>query len=355
MMMSVSDYLLSVPPSGEDITGDIIPVADIDGRSAALRKEDYYYLRELWSVFRNESSGLTTKFSSYNFRSLISSTILYYLNQWKSDTSINEHTHMRAGLSSYSFTGDIQSSGYSNQFLNWMKKNNAIVTFDGSPVSPAPGKRIDADVVRYLYRFLAQDMFRQVRDISLGGTRAFTFTTEVKNFQYSYPKLDSKYNLEFVQMVGQVKGSGGYVNIDGISENGQQVGMHTLRRYSSSGGGYEYYNSVAFPSSTITADITFSAPVVEAYALMTINISGSINQGLQVLRPMTGSGENWSVDILKRSDYDLATSNLSVPALDEWVGTSASATYFNAKIEMVFARFANPYFALPSEWDWSPS
>ena len=353
MMTQISDYILAVPPSGEDITGNIIPVADIDGKDATLRKEDYYYLRELWSVYRNDNTAYTTAFSPYGIRSLIASSILYYLNLWKSDTYITSHTHMKVGLPSYSFTGNISSS-WSSQFYNWMKNNNAIVTFDGSPVSPVAKGDINADVARYAYRFLAQDMFRQVRDISLGGTRAFTFTTEVKNIPYSYPKLDSEDNLEFVQMVGQVKGSGGYVNTDGISWNGEQVGMHTVKRYNSSAGAYEYYNSVAFPSSTITADITFSAPVVDAYALMTIYIDGRINQGLQVLRHMTGSGVNWSVDILKRSDYDLVTSNLSVPALDEWVGTSASATYFNANIERVFARFANPYFALPSEWDWSP-
>ena len=357
MMTRISDYLLSAPPSDADITGNIIPVADIEGRDAALRKEDYYYLRELWSAFRNDGVAYTSAFTgNYSLRSLIASEILSYLNQWKSDTSINEHTHMRAGLASYSFTGSIESTVFQSlQFFNWMKDNDAVVKFDGSPVSPSAGKRIEADVVRHLYRFLAQDMFRQVRDISLGVTRAFTFTTEVKDIPYSYPTLDKEDNLEFVQMVGQVKGSGGYVNTDGISSNGQQVGMHTLKRHNSSAGAYEYYNSVAFPSSTITADITFSAPVVDAYALMTIYIEGRINQGLQVLRPMTGSGVNWSVDILKRSDYDLVTSNISVPALDEWIGTSATPTYFHAKIERVFARFASPYFALPSEWDWSPS
>ena len=70
---------------------------------------------------------------------------------------------------------------------------------------------------------------------------------------------------------------------------------------------------------------------------------------------MDGSGVNWSVDILKRSDYDIMTSSMSVPALDEWVGTSATPTSFRAEIDRVFARFANPYFALPPEWDWSPS
>ena len=296
-----------------------------------------------------------------SLRSLIADQILFDLNRWKSDTSINEHTHMRAGLASYSFTGSIESTGFQySQFFNWMKDNDAVVKFDGSPVSPSAGKRIEADVVRHLYRFWAQDMFRQVRDISLGGTRAFTFTTEVKDIPYSYPTLDKEDNLEFVQMVGQVKGSGGYVNTDGIISSGSQVGMHTLKRYNSSTRAYEYYNSVAFPSSTITADIAFSAPVVDAYALMTFYLriggaSQSTSQRLQVLRHMDGSGVNWSVEILKRSDYDLMTSNMSVPALDEWVGTSATPTSFSAEIERVFARFASPYFALPSEWDWSPS
>ena len=109
MMTRISDYLMSSPPSDADITGNIIPVADIEGRNAALRKEDYYYLRELWSVFRNNGVAYTAEFTdNSSLRNLIASYILPDLNQWKSDTYINEHTHMRAGLASYSFTGRIE-------------------------------------------------------------------------------------------------------------------------------------------------------------------------------------------------------------------------------------------------------
>lgn len=357
MMTSISDYLLSAPPSGEDITGDIIPVADVAGRSAALRKEDYYYLRELWSAFSNDGTGLTTQFSSYSFRSLISSTILYYLNQWKSDTQMQSHTHMKAGLSSYSFTGTLQSSPASSpwvqQFFNWMKENNAVVTFDDSPAAPVSYGKIDADVVRYLYKFLTQDMFRQVRDTSLGGTRAFTFTVEPKSIPYTCPKLDSDNNLVSESVEGQLTGSGGTVSANGAG-GGLHIGMHSLKKYFLSENKDKYYNSFAFPTSTVTADVTFSAPVVEAYAVITLslNVDGNVGQGLQLLRPMTGSGVNWSVDLLKRSDYDLVSTNLTVPALDEWVDTRAQVTYFTASIDRVFARFSSPYFALPPEWNW---
>ena len=358
MMTSISDYLMSAPPSDADITGNIIPVADIEGRNAALRKEDYYYLRELWSVFRNDGVADTAAFTgNSSLRSLIADKILHYLNQWKSDTSVNEHTYMRAGLASYSFTGSIEGTGsQSFQFYNWMKDNDAIVKFDGSPVSPSAGKIIDADVVRYLYRFLAQDMFRQVRHTSLGGTCAFTYTFEPKSIPYTYPELDRDDNLVSVSMEGQLTGTGGIVMAGGISSNGQQVGMHSLKKYFSDVSGYRYYNSVAFPTSTITADVTFSAPVVEAYAMIELGLGGhSFSQRLPLLRTMTGSGVNWSVDLVKRSDYDLVSSNLTVPTLDTWVETAAKVTYFNASVPMIFARISNPYFALPSEWDWSPS
>lgn len=356
MMTQISDYILAVPPSGEDITGNIIPVADIDGKDATLRKEDYYYLRELWSVYRNDNTAYTTAFPQYGIRGLIAGSILYYLNLWKSDTYMTSHTHMKVGLPSYSFTGNISSS-WSSQFYNWMKNNNAIVAFDGSPVSPVANGDINADVARYAYRFLTQDMFRNVRDTSYGGTRALTFTTETKSIPYSFVKLDSDDNIVSVSETGQIVGSGGYINANGISTNGRQIGMHSFRKYVSSESKYKYYNSVAFPTSTITADITFSAPVVEAYALMSIDIynARTLSQGLQLLRPMTGSGVNWSVDFIKRSDYDLVTANLTLPTLDEWVDTQADVTYYHADIERVFARFADLYFELPSEWDWSPN
>ena len=360
MMTKISDYLISAPPSDTDITGNIIPVADIEGKDALLRKEDFYYLRELWNAYNNDIRQYNLDFgqSGASLLTLIGQ-IINTLNEDKSLTYMTPATHMKAGLASYAFTGSISTgSAVDKQFFNWMKNANAIVTLDGSPISPTHGGKIDADAVRYFYRFLTQDMFRQVNDTSRTGTRAFTFTTETKSVPYSYPKLDSSNNLEFVQMTGQIKGASGTVTVDGISGNGQQIGMHSLQRYNSSSRAYEYYNSVAFPSATTTADITFSSPVVEAYAQITLYVSsrtGQFSQGLQLLRPMTGSGVNWSVDLLKRSDYDLVTANMTVPALDAWVGTGATETYFSATIERVFARFANPYFALPSEWNWSPS
>jgi hypothetical protein len=115
---------------------------------------------------------------------------------------------------------------------------------------------------------------------------------------------------------------------------------------------------MVFPTSTVTADIVFSAPVVEAYALLFLSvdrIDAHRSHSLPLLRPMTGSGVNWSVEILKRSDYDLVASNFTVPTLNEWVSTKAETTWFDSYVECIFARFETPYFALPSEWNWSPS
>lgn len=356
MMEKIADYILAQPPDGEDISGNIIPVADVDGKDAALRKEDYYYLRELWSAFRNESSAYTTGFSASNFRSLISN-ILYYMNQWKSDSYITSHTHMKSGLSSYSFTGSLSSGSgtFSNQFLNWMKNNNAIELLDTSETAPSASLPMSADILRLLYRHLSKDMFRQVRDSSLGGTRAFTFTAQQASIPYTYVTLDNDDNVVSVSMTGTVQGSGGYIQANGINGNGQQVGVHVLQKWDSSARKYKYYNSLCFPSSTISANVTFSAPVSEAYALMNIYLDGRNFQGLQLLRPMTGSGTSWSVELLKRSDFDLVSSNLSYPTFDEWSETAGTACYYQANVERVFAKFSKPYFALPVEWNWSPN
>lgn len=359
MMEKIADYRLAPPPSDEDISGEIIPVADIDGRDAALRKEDYYYLRELWNVFRNESSADTTGFSSFSFRNLISN-VLYYMNQWKSDSYMASHTHLKSGLASYSFTGDLvtnaQSSTWSNQFFNWMKNNSAIELLNTSATAPSAKLPMTADIVRLLYWFLSKDMFRQVKDTSLGGTRAFTFTTQKTSIPYTYVTLDNDRNVVSASNTGTIEGSGGRIVANGINGNGQQVGVHVLQKWDSDASKYKYYNSLAFPSSTVSASVTFSAPVSDAYALVDLYLStGSGLQGLQLLRPMTGSGTSWSVELIKRSDFDLVTSNISFPAFDEWCDTAASVNYYNASVVCVFAKFSSPYFALPSGWDWSPS
>lgn len=348
MMTKIEDYVVSPPPSGTDITGNIIPVADVENRTPCLRKEDYYYIRELWNAYRNDSSLYKSDFfTSYNFRSLLSD-ILRDTNSWREDSEIYYHTHMKAGMDSYSFTGNLADDSYSSQFFDWMKSSNAIVSFDNPPVLPKYGEKLDAETIRYFYRFLSQDMFRQVESSSW-GKRAFNYSVKEKSFSYESPKLDSSYNLYYVPETGSVE-----ENISTIAS----LGMRTLNRYNSSTGEKEYYNSVVFPTSTVTADIVFSAPVVEAYALLIITgyrHDAHSHQGLPLLRPMTGSGVNWSVEILKRSDYDLVTSNLTVPTLNEWVSTKAEETDFDSYVSYIFARFEPPYFALPSEWNWSPS
>lgn len=358
MMEKIADYILAPPPDGEDISGEIVPVADIGGRDAVLRKEDYYYLRELWSAFRNESSAYKYGFSSAVFRMLIRN-ILYSMNQWKSDTGFGTHTHMKSGLASYSFTGSPSSASYNtygNQFFNWMKDNSAIELLDTSEAAPDAGVPMDADILRLLYRHLTKDMFRQVRDISLGGTRAFTFTTQQAGIPYAYVTLDDDDNMVTVSATGTIQGSNGNVVASGISTNGKHVGVHSLKKWDSTAGKYKYYNTLCFPSSTISANVTFSAPVSEAYALMNIYLtSGTKTQGLQLLRPMAGGGTDWSVELMKRSDFDLVSSGISFPTFDVWGEASVRPYCYHADVERVFARFSDPYFALPAEWDWSPS
>lgn len=356
-MDKIADYIIARPPVGEDISGNIIPVADIGGRDAALRKEDFYYIREMWSAFRNEFSADTTEFSSSHFRYLIDG-ILDYMNQWKSDSHITPHTHMKSTLPSYSFTGSVSSGSgsFSNQFFDWMKSNNAIELLDTSKTAPSANHPLSGDIVRLLYWFLSKDMFRQVQDASLGGTRAFTFTTQQASIPYSYVTLDGNNNVVSVSMEGTIQAANGHIVANGIGASGQHVGVHVLKKWDSDAGKYKYYHTLCFPSSTISANVTFSAPVSKAYALMNIYLQGHYSyQGLQLLRPMTGGGTSWSVELLKRSDFDLVSSNLSFPTFGEWSETSGNAYYYDVGVQCVFAKFSDPYFALPSEWNWSPS
>lgn len=360
MMTKIEDYVLNPPPSGTDITGNIIPMADIENRMPCLRNEDYYYIRELWDAYRNEGSRYNHDFSDPDCRELLSD-ILQCTNSWREDIQIFPHTYIKAGMESYSFTGSLIDNpdhfSLEVQFMDWLKSSNKIMSFDNQPVLPKSGEKLDADIIRYFYRVLSQDMLRKVESSSL-GKRAFNYTVKEKSFSYEYPSLDSPLsggNLYYTSTTGNVVGDEHSIS---ITLGDERLGMLSLDRYSSSTGETEYYNSIVFPASTVTADIVFSAPVVEAYALLYLDVrrdDAHRTQGLPLLRPMTGSGVNWSVEILKRSDYDLVTSNITVPTLNEWVSTKAEETYFDSYIDCIFARFETPYFALPSEWNWSPS
>ena len=350
MMTKIEDYVISPPPSDADIRGDIIPVADIENRTPCLRKEDYYYLRELYNVFQNGEYWKDNFESDYSFQNLLHSIFdlsNIYVNQ---DFGIN--WHLNEGMDASQFNGfkDISFNDAQKQIVDWLKNSNYILVFDDIPSSTILSlRKLDADMIRKCYRFLSQDMFRQVRNVS-NGQFAFNYTLKEKSFEYQYPVLDGNGNVYYDTNTGSIVYNGFNIRLSGTEGRKRYIGMHRFQR--SGNNGIEYYHSIAFPTSTITADVVFSSPVVEAYALLYLYSSGD---WLPIIRPMTGSGLNWSVEILKRSDYDFINSGITVPILNEWVKTKAHVIEFNPFIKQIFARFENQYFALPSAWTWKPS
>lgn len=353
MMTKIEDYVISPPPSDVDIRGDIIPVADIENRTPCLRKEDYYYLRELYNLFQNDASSFKYNFESDNsFKGLLNN--IFALSNISDNSSIGINWHLKEGMDASQFNGfkDISLNGAQQQLKDWLKNSNSIVVFDIPPSTTLSHRKLDADIIRKCYRFLSQDMFRQVRSIS-NGQLAFNYTLEEKSFEYQYPVLDENYNVYYATNTGSIVYNGFEIVLRGISDRGKYIGMHRLERNGNTG--LEYYHSIAFPTSTITADVVFSSPVVEAYTLLYLHTSYSVDDWFPIIRPMTGSGLNWSVEILKRSDYDFMTSGITVPTLNEWVKTKANKIEFSVSIGQIFARFENQYFSLPPSWNWKPS
>lgn len=342
MMTKKEDYRILPPPDDADVRGEIVPVADIDGRDAELREEDYYYIRELYYAFWNDTPSSANTFSSVNFCSLISTCLL----NLRSTSSLFHNSycvHMKAGLEPYDVYVSTTSVSSMAAFEQWLVDRGALVYLaDDTTKSPGSGNPIAADALRVLYGFMTQDMFRQVLDVSVGRTLAFSMTTAEKSVSYEYATLDDDNNVVFVEASGTIGAS----SSGGISVTTEKTfGVNVLSKYMN--GSKMYYAAVCFPSSTVSADVTLSDPAIEAYALVETSVGYKVSyKHRSFIRKMTGSGTKWSVELLKREDLDALLDPTWYTAFNEWTKTSANNCYFRASVVRVFVRFSNLYIAL---------
>lgn len=345
MMTSASDYKLYTPPAGVDIRGEIVPVADIDGRIPTIRREDVCYLTELSCVFRNSTSS--TYFPKDNrktvgLRGVIpcagdstwdGSKFLALkpdcpMNYSQSGTSFNEVTAFKAFASAN----------------DWFHTPTAAKVKAGAPIR--------ADDIRSAYHFLGEDYYHVCYESSCNsiyptGIIGCTVTPT----EWTVP-THSVVNDELVT------GTKTYSSHNNGSLDSFSLGGGTyLSRYDSDSRAYKYCTFLDVPSLPVSVPVSFAINATKAYALL--SLSANTKYYKCVLREMTATESGFGLEVFNSSDlsYFLGVLGYSSADFDKWT-TDSTSRYFtlSASIVYFFAKFGrNAYYALPADWNWSPS
>lgn len=349
MMISASDYKLYTPPSGVDIRGEIVPVADLDGRMPTIRREDACYLGELARVFRNTATS--TVFPKDNRITLSLRALLPYAGASDWDglafLALKPDCPMNYSQSGKNLNAVTAFKAYATE-NDWFHTPTAAHIKAGAPIR--------ADDVRAAYYFLCADYYHRCYEntqtnISTKGFLGCTVTPT----EWEIPT----HSIVHDELVIGTKMCSSHNN--GTFSSSLSLGGCTyLNRYDSDAGAYKYCNFLDVPSTPVSLPVSFDIPATKAYALMSFSAYASRQnqKNVAVLREMTATESGFSLDVFNSSDLSELLGLLGYSSADfgEWT-TDSTAHYcsFSASVVHFFAKFGqNAYYALPAEWDWSP-
>lgn len=149
-MLERSDYYMNIPPQDVSISGDILPVSDINGKDHPLRAEDAFYLSEFLCRI-----GLSNR-----YRPTIEPNLLF---RGTLDTivSIDAHTASKSKFGTYGglfgfFDGDLAG------LETWTDSDDFIDSLCSSQMNPvvsgldknALWHRFNGDIIRKMYWWL---------------------------------------------------------------------------------------------------------------------------------------------------------------------------------------------------------
>lgn len=151
-MLERSDYYINVPPQDVSISGDILPVSDIDGKDHPLRAEDAFYLFEfLWriGVYSNFSLPITNPRSLFlRTREKIIALDAYIVDRKKFQLYSGLY-----GLLDGDLTGVDTWKGLTG-FIDWMCSSYMNTAVSGLDNSSLTWKPFDGDFLRRMYWWL---------------------------------------------------------------------------------------------------------------------------------------------------------------------------------------------------------
>ena len=374
-MLERSDYEIANPDASVDISGNIIPKADIDGKTPVLRAEDAYYILEwMWrvGVYLNIS---WTDFSSKptQVKSRASAVIRKIVDIDANITAgVKFNTYsglmcfLTGSLSNYTFTG--------SDFVADLCANHKDTLVSGLTSTYLTRERFDADVLRRVYYWLNRkskcwilleyDSYQAAKY----GKMFISYSSGLNNLSWVRWKSSSNVNPT---PVSETITSDAFIytgewTMRSDYNHGTFSGLHLFKVTNYAESGYPQYikgggvmDDVYITVSMQRTDVTEMVGFVK-YTTTTLNSQGyDVYHYKTVAVPFEKIGDTtWKMKIWDRS---LALAFLASTGYDTSVIDSSSPVSSDTRAQNVSSSFAvyaykvNDKAGLPSEWNWSPS
>lgn len=377
MLSHSSDYIYMTPPS-DDISGDIIPTSDIAGTPPLMRKEDIYYLLEMYYDMARRTTSVTGTIDE-RMRYYALHDIEYLFSRWGSAADVAAHYDALGYYNNVRFK-DLPSAGLEmpmtntnttpfSTFLSWVAQNypQYIVTMPNVDGELGTWKQMCADTLRKMYYGMNQSCYEPFK---IGTTFPQKYrctvptgqTLTYKTFSYDYvdDTITTTDVVRYFVENGSVdlryqQDSGSY------SSNVGQIGV--IRGYDDKGNS-RYKRLNGFPSSDVYCEIAFDSSLVIAGAFVCVNYYFSCsdcyqNRKIILLEPTERvSDTRVRFKFFRPAIMRKLVEDMGIPWAGDSDWTSSRGHYgwgsVNAGYE-IFAKISNKYTALPSAWDWSPS
>ena len=377
MLSQSSDYLYMTPAS-DDIAGSIIPTSDIAGDPPAMRKEDIYYLLEMFYDMQRRTTSVTgTVEDRMNYYKL--HDIEYFFSRWGSAADVAAHYDTLGGYNNVRFLSlpsnglenpmtNTNTTGF-NEFLSYIAQNypQYLMTMPSVDGELGTYKKLSADTLRKMYYGMNQECYEPFK-IGTAFPAKYRCTVPTgQTLTYKSVNYDAIYDVLTITDVVRYFVENGYVEMREQQDSGNYssyVGnIASIRGYDSNSN-YRYKRINAFPTSDVYCDICFDSSHVISDCFVCVNYyfttsSTTRTKQIILLEPTTKvSDTRIRFKFFRQSVMKRLVEAFGIPweGDSDWTSTRGEYGYgtVTAGYE-IFAKIANKYTKLPSGWNWSPS
>lgn len=380
MLSRSSDYIYMTPQNG-DIKGEIIPTSDIAGTSPLMRKEDIYYLLEMYYDMSRRTSSVSGSLLDERINRYKLGDIEYLFSKWGSAADVAQNYEMLGSYNNVRFK-DLPSAGIEmpmtdtnatpfSEFLLWMAQNypQYFMTMPSVTGELEYYKAMCADTLRKMYYGMNQSCYEPFK-IGTRFPRKYRCTVPTGQTltykTFSYSRSDD--TITTTDVVRYFVEDGYFVALgdqqDSVSGSSYVGGIDTIDGGYDDKGNVRYKRLNGFPTGDVYCEIAFDSSLVIVGAFVCVKYYFFCSHCTQrrkiiVLEPTERVSDTrvrfkfFRPDIMRKLVEDIG-----IPWAGDSDWTSSRGHYGYGNIEVggeIFAQISNKYTALPLEWVWSPS
>lgn len=373
MLTQTSDYHYIAPPSA-DIAGRIIPTNDIAGLRSSFRREDIYYLLEMYYDLMRKTSTMATPTFDGKIRTSALSIVKNLFENWGSAAGVleNDRNVMRLkNLPAEGIESDITSNRVDDVFWKWFAQAypQYIMTMPQFKNGfPSSRDIMRADTMRTMYYGMNQPCYEPIA--GAGFPSKYTFTVPsgqtLTRLTYDYNSSDDIITTEDIVKNLVIGYSGSIETTDESDSSIPNYGACEVGAikslFKSDGDGNTLYKSMnCFPKSDVYCTVNFDASIAVESAFMQTyyQLVKDRNQykTLFALEPMERISDiQFRFKLFKPSTMARLAAAHGIPWGDDSDWTSSKGCQGTGEVSTgkIYAKIANKYTSLPAEWNWSP-